>query len=202
MTIEARARGDAAPAGRPRDELREQAILDAAIELLTEVGYDCLSIDMLATRARASKATIYRRWSGKAAVVAEAVRRRKCAEQMAEPDTGSLRDDLLALLTASGSGEDEEDAAFIAGLIRAMRADQELNELMHLHVIGRKHAVAKAIVDRAVARGELESSAGAETMVEVVQALVTNRLLLDGSRLDAEFVTRVVDDVALPLLRR
>src|ERR1700681_1013354 len=52
--------------GRPRDESREQAIRDAAIELLAEVGYDAMSIEAVAVRARSSKATIYRRWPGKA----------------------------------------------------------------------------------------------------------------------------------------
>ena len=52
----------------PRAEAREQAILDAALELLMEVGYDRLSIDALAERARAGKATIYRHWSGKAPI--------------------------------------------------------------------------------------------------------------------------------------
>ena len=61
----------------PRAEAREQAILDAALELLMEVGYDRLSMDALAERAHAGKATIYRHWSGKAQVVAEAVRRLK-----------------------------------------------------------------------------------------------------------------------------
>src|ERR1700692_4839290 len=62
----------------PRAEAREQAILDAALELLMEVGYDRLSMDALAERAHAGKATIYRHWSGKAQIVAEAVRRLKC----------------------------------------------------------------------------------------------------------------------------
>ena len=62
-----------------RAEAREQAILDAALELVMEVGYDRLSMDALAERAHAGKATIYRHWSGKAQVVAEAVRRRSAA---------------------------------------------------------------------------------------------------------------------------
>ena len=67
--------------GRPsgaRAAARRQAILDAAIALLMEVGYDRMSMDALAERARASKATIYRHWAGKAEVVVEAVRCRKC----------------------------------------------------------------------------------------------------------------------------
>ena len=66
------------PPRGPRAEAREQAILDAALELLKEVGYDRLSIDALAERAHAGKATIYRHWSGKAEIVVDAIRRRQC----------------------------------------------------------------------------------------------------------------------------
>ena len=76
----------------PRAEAREQAILDAALELLMEVGYDRLSMDALAERAHAGKATIYRHWSGKAQVVAAAVRCMKGpAASQPFPSTGSLR---------------------------------------------------------------------------------------------------------------
>src|SRR5580693_10631580 len=84
--------------GRPRDEGREQAIRDAAIELLAEVGYDAMSIEAVAVRARSSKATIYRRWPGKAELVAEAIRRRSEPALQDIPDTGSLRSDLRVLV--------------------------------------------------------------------------------------------------------
>ena len=187
-------------AGRPRDELREQAILDAAIELLTEVGYDRFSIDTLASRARASKATIYRRWRNKAEIVAEAVRRRAGDGGGCSPDTGSLRGDLLAFLEMVASSKAPEDAAFVAGLVRAMRVDPELNELMHCHVIGRKRVETLAIVERAVARGELVSASTATVTVEVLQAMLLGRLVVDGAPLDETFLLHVVDDIALPLL--
>lgn len=191
----------AVAAGRPRDGLREQAILDAAIELLAEVGYDRMSIDTLAARAHASKATIYRRWTGKAAVVAEAVRRRKCDIDSCDPDTGSLRGDLLALICASGA-EAGEERALLTGVLRAMHVDEELNELMHLHVIDRKHDAVRGAIARAVTRGEIASDAGAETMIDVVQAVVMNRLVVEGGVFDEAFAKWIVDDIALPLLRR
>ncbi|MBO0870980.1 MAG: helix-turn-helix transcriptional regulator, partial [Micromonosporaceae bacterium] len=76
---------------------REQEILRAAYGLLAEVGYEALRLDAVAARARASKATLYRHWSRKAKLVADAVR--SChASTMDAPDTGTLRGDLLALL--------------------------------------------------------------------------------------------------------
>src|ERR1700733_8825998 len=97
----------------PRAEAREQAILDAALELLMEVGYDRLSIDALAERARAGKATIYRHWSGKAQIVAEAVRRLKADALTVAVDTGSLRGDLISEMVQVCSSMSTEDAAII-----------------------------------------------------------------------------------------
>ena len=93
-----RAPGRDGSGGRPRDDAREQAILDAAIDLVAEIGYDAMSIEAVAARAKSSKATIYRRWPGKAELVAEAMRRRSRAGPRGLPDTGSLRGDLLALV--------------------------------------------------------------------------------------------------------
>ena len=87
------AESDNRPSGA-RAAARRQAILDAALALLMEVGYDRMSMDGLAERAHAGKATIYRHWTGKAEVVVEAIRCRKCDNFSAPPDTGSLRGDL------------------------------------------------------------------------------------------------------------
>src|SRR5512147_2749500 len=83
-----------AAAIRPRVEGdREQEILDAALEVLGEVGYDRLTMDAVAQRAKASKATLYRRWSSKARLVVEALARTKGVPEI--PDTGDLRTDLV-----------------------------------------------------------------------------------------------------------
>ncbi len=79
----------------PLDTSRDVAIRDAALDLLTEIGYDRLTMDAVAARAHASKATIYRRWQGKAALVVDAL---NCSKgTMVEPDTGSLAGDFAAL---------------------------------------------------------------------------------------------------------
>ena len=72
---------------------RDAAICDATLALLLEVGYDRMSMDAVAARAHASKATIYRRWPGKQELVLDAVRARGVGLTVAE-DTGSLRGDL------------------------------------------------------------------------------------------------------------
>jgi AcrR family transcriptional regulator len=187
--------------GRPRSEDREQAILEAALDLVVEVGYDGLSMDALAERARASKATIYRHWSGKAEVVAAAVRCR--ASSMAEepPDTGSLRGDLLALLTFSCETMSSSDGALMASVLWAMRSDPELAGMMRAQMVEGKRDVIAALVSRAKERGECPPDTDPSVAGEVMPAMVLSRLLVTGEPLDDEFCIHLVDDVLLPLLR-
>src|ERR1700710_916480 len=106
--------------GSARGVARESAICAAALELLAEVGYDRMSMDAVASRAKASKATIYRRWPGKRELVVHAIRCRG-PQHVEPPDTGSLRGDILATLRLAHEGIASEDLALLAGVLRAMR---------------------------------------------------------------------------------
>ena len=190
--------------GRPsgaRAAARRQAILDAAIELLAEVGYDRMSMDALADRAHAGKATIYRHWAGKAEVVVEAVRCRKCDDFIAPPDTGSLRGDLLATLNHSRESFTVEDSSLLVGMVSAMHHDQELADLMREQIFEGKQGLFDEIVARAVRRGEPVSTGAASIANEVSSALFINRVAMGGGEIDETFLFHVVDDVILPLLR-
>jgi len=153
----------------------------------------------LAERAKAGKATIYRHWSGKAQVVAEAIRRRKCEHTEQVPDTGSLRSDLLSALDQM-SASITADEAIIAGVMSAMRTDPELAGLMRTEVLNNRGNL-DGIIQRAVRRGELPDGSRADLLYEVVPAVVMHRLVLWGEPTGNEFTTHLVDDIVLPLLR-
>jgi AcrR family transcriptional regulator len=189
--------------GRPsgaRAAARRQAILDAALALLMEVGYDRLSMDALAERAHAGKATIYRHWSGKAEIVVEAIRCRKCDDFSASADTGSLRGDLLASLNHSLETFSEEDSSLLIGMVSAMHHDQELADLMRRQMFEAKQGLYDEIVARAVQRGEAVSMGASRVANEVSSALFFNTVAM-GGEVDEAFVLHVVDDIILPLLR-
>jgi AcrR family transcriptional regulator len=186
----------------PRAEAREQAILDAALELLMEVGYDRLSMDALAERARAGKATIYRHWSGKAQIVVEAVRRLKCDVSPSFASTGSLRGDLIGALDEIACTATDVDAAIIAGVMSAMRGDPELAELVRTQILDSKKGEFDGIIERAVRQGELPVGSTALVVQEVISAMLINRLVVQGQPIDDVFATHVVDDIVLPLLHR
>jgi len=190
-----------APAQRTRGDVREEAILQVTLELLAEVGYDQLTIDGVAARAHCSKATIYRRWQGKAELVITAVRRHSAPPPQPAPGTGSLREDLLAALEAMRSSLAGQDTALLLGLMTAMRHDRELAAVVREQVLDSKREVFGAAVARAVARGELPAGASHTLLAEISSAMLLSRLLVTSEPLDAAFAQELVDDVLLPLLR-
>jgi AcrR family transcriptional regulator len=191
--------------GRPRDESRDAATLEATRQVLGEVGYDLLTIEAVAARAKASKATVYRRWPGKAELVVAAIKETgpqpgpDGAPPCYWPDTGSLRGDLLAGARAMVERLTSEEGALLCAVMTAQLRDPELAAVKGASYEDKRRSC-RILVERAVARGELTSTAGVDTFVEVLPAVMFNRLLLSGEPLDEAFVQHVVDDIALPLL--
>jgi AcrR family transcriptional regulator len=191
--------------GRPRDGSRDAVILDATLEVLGEVGYDRLTIDAVAVLAKASKATVYRRWDNKAALVVEAIQTLnppvpEGGDDCTWPDTGSLRGDLLAGCMAMVDKFNSDEGKLIAAVMTAQAHDPELAAAMRAATYDDKCRSCRVLADRAIARGEITSTAGAETFAEVLPAVMFNRLLVVGEPFDEAFITHVVDDIALPLL--
>lgn len=183
-----------------RGEAREEAILLATLALLAEVGYDQMTMDAVAARARASKATIYRRWPGKAELVVTAVKRHAGSPMATPPDTGGLRQDLLAVLEVMRASLTGQDAALILGLMIAMRRDPELARTVRGQVVDDKREVFGAVIGRAVARGDLPATVDHALFVEISSAMLFSRLFVTGEPLDDAFIHHLVDAVLLPLL--
>ncbi|GAA1863188.1 TetR/AcrR family transcriptional regulator [Asanoa iriomotensis] len=181
-------------------EAREEAILAATLELLAEVGYDRIRMDAVAVRARASKATIYRRWPGKAELVVTAIQRRAGQSATEEPDPGNLRDDLLGRMRAMRASLTGQDAGLLLGLLTAMHHDDELAGVVRARMIDDKRRAFDPAIDRAVARGELPSGVDRALLAEVGSAMLFSRAFVTGEPLDDTFLTDLVDGVLLPLL--
>ena len=178
---------------------RDAAICEATLELLAEVGYDRMSMDAVAARARASKATIYRKWPGKKELVLEAMRRRE-EVRWDPPDTGILRSDFLSGLGGLAEQVEADDSLLIAGCMKAMREAGDLADCMHHQVFDSKRQFFHTIVDRAIARGELPQGAPADLAHEVASALWVKHSVVMGERADEAFLVHVIDDVLIPLL--
>jgi AcrR family transcriptional regulator len=185
--------------GRPRDDSREQAILDAALALVAEVGFERMTMESIAARAKASKATIYRRWPGKRELVEYAIRCRG-PQHLEPPDTGSLRGDIVATLRFAAEGFAAEDVALLSGVLRAMRGAPEIAATLRQQMLADKQNMGATIIRRAVERGELRPDADPHVFHEVAPALMFFRMLVTGEPIDDEFIAHVADDVLIPLL--
>jgi len=179
---------------------RRTAICEAVFELLGEVGYDRMSMDAVAARARASKATIYRTWPTKPDLVIEAVKHR-LGDNPVVDDTGSLRDDLVAHLQAVCNVACGEAGAVVGGLLTAATRNPELSEAVNLHVYEMKKQAYEVMLARAIERGELGEGADAGLLHEITHALVSARRLWELGPLDDAYAERVVDRVLLPVLQ-
>lgn len=169
------------------------------MHLLAEVGYDRMTMDAIAGRAHASKATIYRRWSGKADLVVAALEQHATTSTVV-PDTGSLRGDLVAVVDDLRATLAAQDAAVVLGLLTAMRGEPRLAGIVrHRFVEVKRHAF-DAVLGRAAASGELPGSTDRALLAEVSSALLFSRLFVTGGPLDAGFVEHLVDAVLMPLI--
>lgn len=185
-------------AGRPRDETREQAILQAVIEVLAEVGYDRMTMDAVASRAKASKATIYRRWPGKAELVVAALHNRTVFGEP-YPDLGDLRAELTVFVRRVVDQIAGIDGSLLCGLATAASTDESLALSMKEHFFDESVSRLDEVVQRAKARGELGPSASSTVLFEVIPAVaVMHSLKLEP--FDEEYLTHLVDDIALPLV--
>jgi len=186
--------------GAGRGEAREQAILLAAFRLLAEIGYERLTMDAVAVRARASKATIYRRWPGKPELVAAALRLYADADTVQFQETGSLRGDLIAMLRSLRDKFHRQDCALYSGVIRAMQTDAELARIIRAQIAENKRKVGELLSQRAIARGE--PIPDVEIIREIVPAQMLVRLLITGESVEDDYLVHLVDDIVLPLLTR
>jgi len=189
-----------APHPRPRVEGdREVEILDAALQVLADVGYDRLTMDAVALRAKASKATLYRRWNGKVSLVIDALHRHHQPEAVAGPaDTGSLRGDLIESYCGTGKLTDQPEMATFGALLTAVMRDPEFATAFRREVVAPKLAAGKLVFQRAVDRGEIDAGVDIELLAPALAGIVMHRLILVGEVPTRELITEVIDQIILP----
>jgi AcrR family transcriptional regulator len=188
------------PRGRPRDASRDEALREAALAVLADVGYRALTMDAVAATARAGKATIYRRWDSKLDLVIDSCNQ-LVSEHIPEPDTGSLAGDLREFLLAFATFLSGAAGKAAQALVGELPHEPELAEAFRKTFLRSQRDVLRAVLERAAARGELVEDAPKGMAVELAGAALIYRLMLTGDPLDGPFVNKLVDQVMVPLLQ-
>ncbi|MEJ3744846.1 TetR/AcrR family transcriptional regulator [Actinomycetes bacterium KLBMP 9797] len=181
--------------GRPRSARVDEAIVEAVLDLLAEGStVESLSIEAIAARAGVGKATIYRRWSGKDALLVEALRKLKGHPAM--PDGASLRDDLVTLVGAAGRNPDPRAAKIMPCLVPEMhRSPQQY--AMYQEIVQPRREIMREVLRRGVRTGELRPDLDIELVMSLLMGpTVLQRVLRWNPQLDeANLPERVVDTV-------
>jgi AcrR family transcriptional regulator len=186
--------GQGVPArGRPRDATLDARILEQVIALLASHGYAGLTLDELAARSGVAKTTVLRRWPSKAAVAAAGVER-LALQSVDVPDSGSLHDDLRALLHGAADTFARGRGQFVPRLVREAGHHPEITELLFTVIHTRRQAYRRALA-QAIARGELAASVDQDLLIDLLIGPIWTRLLITRDPVTTPYVDSVVETV-------
>lgn len=189
-----------APVRRRRGAELDAALLDAAWAELTDRGYAALTFEGVARRAGTSRPVVNRRWAGKDALAREAITRASDQFVLDDPDTGSLRDDTLALL-------EQLNAAFLgfaAGMTAQLAAFFEETgtspATLRQSLVGQRWTLIESIVRRAVDRGEIDGARVTPRIVSLPYDLLRHDALMTVRPMPSSQIAEIVDTIFLPLV--
>ena len=187
-------------ATRRRGEVLEQAIRDAVLELVIELGATGVTMEAVAERAGTSKPVLYRRWPDRAALLRETLVP-LAKDAIPESDTGSYRDDMLAILRGWSELFASPQGAVATAIVGAMPHDPELATAFRDGVIAWRKEAMGAMLSRAIARGEVRADVRVDVARELGQAVLWHRFLVTGEEITDELVEHVVDEILVPYTR-
>lgn len=179
--------------GRPRDPETERRILDVALQMLREGGYNRMSVDAVALEAGVSKPTIYRRWSSKADLATAAIRTLRLLEPAVATRSGA--GDLTATLENFSRSLLRPNGMSLIGTVIAEEAHTpELIALFRERLVSPRRKMLRAILDRAKAQGEIRPGADLDCAVNMLVGAFYARYLVD-SKIPNNFVRHLVEIV-------
>jgi AcrR family transcriptional regulator len=179
--------------GRPRDARADAAIRQAAIEVLADKGPGGFTVDEVAARAGCGKATIYRRWPSRANLLLDTAH--SMGLEPERVDTGSVRDDLVRLITQLATKlRDTPAGRIMPGVIAEASVNPEMRQVLSAFVRDRRERP-REVVERAIARGQLPADTDVELVLDMVGAVPFYRELVSGEPMDEADARRVVDVV-------
>jgi AcrR family transcriptional regulator len=185
-----------APAGgRGWSDEREQEVLDAALAVLVEEGFGTMTVERVAARAGASKASLYRRWRNKAELVTDAIRCSQAASRFLPPDTGDLRADLTAYLRHMQESFESADGALMTALIAERVRHPDLADEFDRRFVAEKRGHLHELLQRAIDRGELDAGTDIDILADLGPALMLYRFTLRRGQLRPDLAERIVDQL-------
>jgi len=186
--------------GRPRNQNIDRQVVSAVLRVLRTRGYKAVTIDGIARSVRRSRASLYRRWPSKPHLVADCIV--STLGPSPAPDTGSLRNDLLAAVDTLRRGFSGPLGRALPGLVADMAHDRELARAVRRQVLAPRRKSMRQALDRARARGEARGRLDVELLLDLLASPFYFRTLFGHARLDRRMTRNVVDHVTKIVARR
>jgi AcrR family transcriptional regulator len=187
---------------RRRGTELEKAILDAAWEQLIAEGYEHFTIDTVTARAQTSKPVLYRRWKTREDLLRATVRHRGTADSPPSPDTGTLRGDLLALLTHANTTRNPL-VALVSSMLGSFYNQTGLTPAeLRDEFMGQRGSAVEKVVNRAVERGEIDPARLTPRIIDLPFALFRQEMMMTLSPVPDHVLRQIVDDIFIPLVTR
>lgn len=189
--------------GRKRDDTLDARIIEAAIDVLAQTGFDSMTMDMVAASAKTGKATVYRRWSSKAELVRDALIRmsHSSVELDRLPETGTLRGDLLAVLKPYSMEHSERKLRIMARLGSFFSEHQNLAGEATAGIFVPLTDVNRKLMQRAAERGEISADADIETACQLIISTIFYRTIGQNQSFDKNAYAVLLDNILLPALK-
>jgi AcrR family transcriptional regulator len=178
--------------GRPRSEEARKAILRSTLKLLQEIGFPDLSIEAIATHADVGKATVYRWWPNKAALVADAFSL-SAYDELRFPDTGSVRTDMSLQIKQLVRVLRGRRGRIVAALIGGGQSDPELISAFRDRFLLPRREEAYETLRRAIRRGELPADIDMDLLLDALYGSIYMRFLIRQVSLSDEYVDQICD---------
>ncbi|WP_309139923.1 TetR/AcrR family transcriptional regulator [Nocardia cyriacigeorgica] len=200
MTTRSDPRTNLRTASRRRGAVLEQAILQAALDELLDVGYAGLTMDRVAVRAGTNKSAIYRRWPHRAELAIAAYRRVAVTDDL--PDTGDLRADALAMLRSAAARIASPHGELLYILATETRTEPDLLREVRDQLLDTSISRWLTVLGRAVARGQARPEALTPRIATLAVDLLRNEYLVRGiTVIPDDTLTEIIDTVYLPLVQ-
>jgi AcrR family transcriptional regulator len=166
-------------------------VLDATVDLVSEVGFGGLTVEGVAGRAGVGKATIYRRWPSKEALLIAAM---TCLVlEIEPPDTGSLRTDIArGYADLANHINNSQVGRLLPQVVAEAAGNPELAVLFHRFVHERRE-MARGVMKRAAARGELREGLDTELLIDMISGVIFYRRLVSGASIEPADGKLIVD---------
>jgi AcrR family transcriptional regulator len=178
----------------------ETAILDATLDLIAASGVGALTMEGVAAAAHTGKASVYRRWPSKEDLLVDAMHHALPTIEV-EPNTGSVREDLLALLRMMVVAVNSRSGCAMQAFMFDNSVDKALIKLVKKRVMEPRQQMLVDVLARGRDRGEVRPEAVEVQTAEIGPALIVHEFLMNGPPVSDAFVVHLVDRVLMPLLR-